>query len=274
VDADGQQVFTPTYDVQCLKSDAKMLIALLAETYGNDSSSFVFHKTRHTNPTEYHGAICNQHKYLASKRVIPIQGISMELMSTLHLDLLEITGIQDIHVHKQTHSHGRWSIMTTVEYFQSATQQVKEMLSLLDDYADNHMDDSNFPPRGLAFKNRRSIPRVLNTTILHQAPSKNQFQPPLPPTVLSSAPSTLSHNQNRPSSNLPHNFRISHWDPPPGTPSIPFDPTATSPMPLLHYPSDNSYLRRHLAELADQVQLLLVQMEQIRRVVAGGLQDH
>jgi hypothetical protein len=101
-DDDGQKVSTQSYDVQCWKSDAKVLIDLIEQTYGTDSSSFVFYKRRHTDLLAYQCAILQQKEYLSIKRIIPIQGVSTDLMSTLRNDLLDIEGIFEILEHRQT----------------------------------------------------------------------------------------------------------------------------------------------------------------------------
>jgi hypothetical protein len=292
-------VVAASYDLQCNRQDAKQLITLLSDTYGNDSSQFVFYKMRHDNPTMFLQSIQKQQQYMANKRVIPIQGISPDIMSTLQFDLLAIDGISDVLEHKLTHVSGRWSLMTTKESFFLAKSLVKSVLSTLTHFDD---EDLHLPPCGLAFKNqtnsphsKQKSPKILPSTKPTQhfnfPPTKsdtpNPYSNPKPSSKSVSSfrpkpPPPTKYSRNLPSCPLSHDFKVSHWQTTyqssiqfrPSTKQPPSNTTSTSsshPNAVVTASDinaislENTYLRRQLAQLSIQVQQLSKQLSQISR---------
>ena len=152
---DNNCTSTKSYDLQCHRKDAKDLIDLLQATYRNNPF-FVFHKLRHRNQDAYKSTICKQNAFLSRIKVIPIQGISPDLMFYLHRELEQVEGILDICHHKLTNSAGRWSVITTADNFQTLSNYLQANLPT---WAAHHaqtynIDLSELPPVGTAYKNR------------------------------------------------------------------------------------------------------------------------
>jgi hypothetical protein len=231
------------------------------------------------------------------KRVIPIQGVSIDAMSILRYDLLDIPGILEILEHKQTHTHGRWSIMTTKDIFRMAIKQVNNLLHF-SEYSDNV--DIDFPPSSLAFNTRQKFP--VHTPHRSQSnhatsPNLQPSQHPTPPILLSppsSSPSNPFHHNVLKSRYFTHDFRISHWENPhissstflpKPTPTVAQSSPSTSPLgsslpatkldvfnkptPMKAFHPDHRHLHQKLAQLSEQVQSLLAQMDEIRQALAG-----
>jgi hypothetical protein len=152
---------TQSYNLQCRRVDANDLIRLLQATFHNDHLMFAFHKLRHDNPAAYKEAIDTQNEFLTNRRAIPIHGITEELMSSIEDDLYELDGIHSIQRHKYTTTTGRWNVMTNIDHFRSLIPQIKQLLPKLAlIYGDESMQDSYFPPIGLAF-NKQARKMVL-----------------------------------------------------------------------------------------------------------------
>jgi hypothetical protein len=299
VDNNDRRVFSPSYDLQCCQSDAKQLIDMLETTYGNDGSQFVFYRMRHDNPTAYLGAIQRQQQYLVNKRVIPIQGVSTDMMSTLYYDLLEIEGICEILEHKQTHTQGRWSLMTTIEHFSTAKILVKNVLSQLTNF---EADLLHLPPCRLAFKTSACSHRFHQKANQHHSSSKKKWSSN--PRSIPLNPDSLGNSKPLPKNSFSQHllsppapeFKISHWDSQ-HNPSIHFRPSNNTSIPsiistfppnscatnshatynkvaaennnttLTLVQQENAFLHRRLAELSAQVNLLLVQINQLQQSV-------
>jgi hypothetical protein len=154
ITADKNRIATKSYDFQCRQKDAKELIQLLQTTY-QANPSFIFHKLRHKNLPAYTNAIRKQNSLLANSRVVPIQGVNEDQMFSLENELLQVDGIKEILRHKETHSRGRWSIMTTEAFFKPIVAELSAHLpDWVQFYATEFPSDEDFPAPGLAFKNQ------------------------------------------------------------------------------------------------------------------------
>ena len=148
------RISTKSYDLQCRQKDAKDLIKLLHATYGNNPK-FVFHRLRHVNEKIYMNAIRMQNNYLSKSRVVPIRGVTEEIMFALDNDLLQIEGVYGIHKHRETETKGRWSIMTNEVNFKNVVDQFRAHLKhWVLFYATEFPPPENFPAPALAFKNQ------------------------------------------------------------------------------------------------------------------------
>ena len=147
---------TKTYDIQCQQKDAAELMSLLEKTFiSNQSISFVLHKIRHKEPLLYRNAIRQQNSFLNKFRVIPIQGISREIMFRLEAELLRIPGVNQVHKHKLTPQTGRYSVTTTTEHFKKVKDIIRtDLNSRVAHYANEFPLDGTLGPVGLAFKNQ------------------------------------------------------------------------------------------------------------------------
>ena len=103
------------------------MIHLLQMAY-KDVGHFMFYKVRHVDKQIFRSAIRKQNAYLAKSRVIPIQGISEEVMFSLENDLIQIDGITEGLRHKATTTTGRWSILTTESQFKPIIEILKHNL--------------------------------------------------------------------------------------------------------------------------------------------------
>ena len=72
-----------------------------------DNPTFIFHKLRHHDFHAYQNAIRRQSTYLANEQVVPLEGISSDLIFYLALHLEELAGVHDIQAHKLTTTQGR-----------------------------------------------------------------------------------------------------------------------------------------------------------------------
>jgi hypothetical protein len=213
---EGNRIATKSYDLQVRQQDAKDMVNLLRQAYENDPR-FIFHKMRHQNIVTYTNAIRKQNAFLSHSRVVPIQGITEDMMFALELELKQVDGITDVLRHKDTLRSGRWNILTTDDIFRSVTQTVDK---LLQDWVPTHqseylMDDS-FPPFGLAFRNNqqdsdseRSFQTYMSScSILYcDSPSDNKFDNPPAATIPTSqawggVPKVLDATVSTPSSGI------------------------------------------------------------------------
>ena len=86
-------------------------LLLLQNTY-KSNPHFMFHKTRHTNLYAYKNDIHKQNSYLATSHVVPIQGISNDLMFFLDHEIFTIQDVIEILPHKEAQEKSCFSIMT------------------------------------------------------------------------------------------------------------------------------------------------------------------
>ena len=116
----------------------------------------MLYKVRHLNAQVFRSAIRKQNAYLSQSRVIPIQGISEEIMFSLENDLLQIEGVTEVLRHRATGTQGRWSILTTEAYFKTVTEIIKrDLVTSIEMYATQHPPPDSFPPPSLAFKGQQ-----------------------------------------------------------------------------------------------------------------------
>ena len=152
---------TRSYDFQCQRKDAKNLVDLLKQTY-KDSQKFVFHKLRHENISSYKKAISRQNQYLECSRVIPISGVTNEMMIYFHDDLAKLDGLVAIHRSYKTEFNGRWNLMTTKHNFKKLIPKIKKMLNvLIDTYVTSDIINPLFPSIGISFNQSSTRSRKL-----------------------------------------------------------------------------------------------------------------
>ena len=126
INNDRTQIVTKAHSLQCHQHDVKDLIKLLQNTYKSDPC-FVFHKTRHTSLHACKNDICKQNLDLAMSHVVPIQGISNDLMFFLDHKSFTIQAVVKI---KASEEKGHFSIMTHETHFQHATSTLCNDLSM------------------------------------------------------------------------------------------------------------------------------------------------
>lgn len=131
------------------------MIKLLKQAF-KDDPYFIFHRIRHENHTIYRNAMRAQNDYLANSRVIPITGIHPNVIFYLDQQLLQIPGVTQVLKPRQTLMEGRYSVMTTKQYFQTGTEIVKDNLhKWIDEIIKSraiHVP-SDFKSPSLAFRN-------------------------------------------------------------------------------------------------------------------------
>ncbi len=108
------------------------------------------YRLRNRNVDRFKQALLDQTTFLAETWVIPIEGVSLELMDHCKSDIMEIDGIDAILHHKRTQSHGRWNLLTDRHHFKQATKSVHQILPYLFEDYDNlvNLDPSSFPRLG------------------------------------------------------------------------------------------------------------------------------
>ena len=154
VDDDGYRFATKTFDLQCRQQDAKELIELLSTTY-RDNPRFVFHRVRHSQPDTYRRAILKQNAYLKKSRIVPIEGLSSDMLwYGMRERINSIPGVHRVTKHRMTGEKGRWSIHTDMLHFSQVVTAVKGNLTRWADEvseANTIQTGYSFLPR-LAFK--------------------------------------------------------------------------------------------------------------------------
>lgn len=102
----------------------------------------------------YTNAIRHQNSFLSKCRVVPITGISSDLMFYLELHLLCMTGVTEVLTHKNTINSGRYNVMTNDTHFQEATSTLRNTLTTLvqDIVKTQTLPQSTFGPPALAFR--------------------------------------------------------------------------------------------------------------------------
>jgi hypothetical protein len=164
------KISTKAYDLQCESKDAKVLIDLVKVTYKSDPI-FIFHKMRHTHNKEYRRAILFQNQFLADNRIVPITGVSMDMMFYAREKLIwardplaeetdgaetnvGIEGVLQILEHKATNTEGRWSVVTTKKYFTFVKEYLDAHLAqIVEDIIRFHNCEQIHKKVGLGFKN-------------------------------------------------------------------------------------------------------------------------
>ena len=117
----------------------------------------MFHKLRHHDPVAYKEAIRHQNDFLPYSRVIPLEGVTEELMYYLEDDLANLDGIYAIHRNKNTSITGRWNLMTTTDSFHTLVAQLQKYLpAMVDKYVTDDMIPPSFCQIGLSFKKPKS----------------------------------------------------------------------------------------------------------------------
>ncbi len=143
---------TRAYSVECRRRDAQDLLQQLYKFNARAKCEFqvVFYRLRHHKADRFKQAVIDQTTFLEDTRVIPIEGVSLELMEYCKSDIMEIDGIDAILHHKRTHSHGRWNLLTDRHHFKQATKSVHQILPYLFEDYDNlvNLDPSSFPRLG------------------------------------------------------------------------------------------------------------------------------
>jgi hypothetical protein len=180
------RISTKSYDLQVRQTDAKEMIRLLREAYAADPT-FIFHKVRHKNIVTYCNAIRKQNAFLRDSRIVPIHGISEDLMFAFDLELKQVPGVQDVFRHKTTATTGRWNILTTEQEFKKVTDSVTLLLKTwIPEHAHEYLSDDSFPAPGLAFRNQQ-----------YESDSDHSFQ------TYMSACSSLYHHEDMTSPDEP-----------------------------------------------------------------------
>lgn len=104
-DKPGQRLTSKSYNMETRQRDAKVMITLLKQTFLNNPT-FMFHWMQHTLPQVYSNTIWVQNKYLSNTHVIPIAGVTCELMFYLSSELLQIEGVTHVLEHSKTDTEG------------------------------------------------------------------------------------------------------------------------------------------------------------------------
>jgi hypothetical protein len=154
MNSNNTRVSTKSYDLQVRQRDAKLMVELLRQTY-QSNPTFVFHRLRHKNPQAYRNAIRHQNSFLSQSRIIPIQGITADMMFSFDLELRKLPGVHDVLRHKNTDTEGRWNLLTTETSFKSTSTAVDILIGQwMNGQGRDFLIDDSYPTPGLAFKNR------------------------------------------------------------------------------------------------------------------------
>lgn len=149
------RVSTKAFGLEVRQKDAKDMVKLLLQTF-TDDGGFIFHKLRHENLQAYITAIRRQNSYLSNSRVVPIQGIPKDMMFALENDLLQVDGIREVLLHKETVNKGRYNLLTTQQHFTQVTEFIRAHLTdWVSRYSQETPLDPDHPPVGLAFRHQR-----------------------------------------------------------------------------------------------------------------------
>ena len=155
---DGTRISTKSYDIQCRQQDAKEMLELLKTTY-KDDPSFIFHRLRHDSLKLYINAIRKQNAYLSQSRVVPVHGITEDVMFYLENEILQINGVIAVLKHKDTLKSGRWNVSTNENNFKSVSSELNKGIysETCKCHKENELEiNQNFPQPGLAFRNKQS----------------------------------------------------------------------------------------------------------------------
>ncbi len=180
VATDGIKFKTRAYTIECRRKDAKNLIPQLHafNELTNKLNKVVFYKLRHENPIAFKEAILEQAKFLRDTRVIPIEGVSLDLMAQYKDDIEALDGIDEVLFHKDMETKGRWNLLTDYSRFRSAIQTVEEFLPTLTEAFLEIDVDSSLPFPGLSFRKHKTPTSTIPfaTEIHPSGPFKNEPQ--------------------------------------------------------------------------------------------------
>ena len=139
------------YGLQCCQDDAKTLIKILKETY-KKNPVFLFHRLRHQDEASkeiYRSALIHQNAYLKEHQVVPVVGLTDDIMFYLREKIMAIVGVTDVSKHRDTAKTGRFNVHTTRNHMNSVTKALRgsigEMVqTALTEYSDLRLP-SKFP---------------------------------------------------------------------------------------------------------------------------------
>ena len=153
---DNRRLSTKAYNLEVPQDNAKAMIKMLKTTFAKDPY-FVFHRMRHEARDTYADAIRTQNDFLSNTRVVPIVGVTPEIMFYLSNTLTQLSGIQMILKHKLTNTKGRYSVITTTDNFNDVPNILKQHLHQWVKYIksiNSLRTPDNFPSPTVAFCNR------------------------------------------------------------------------------------------------------------------------
>jgi hypothetical protein len=103
----------------------------------------------------YFDAIRKQNAYLSSIRIVPLQGISEDVMFYMSSHIEQTRGVKAILHHRSTADQGRWSVVVSHSQFDQIRNEFKANLAKwVQQVCTTHTVsiDASFPAPGLAFK--------------------------------------------------------------------------------------------------------------------------
>ena len=103
------------------------MFKLLKTTFSKDPY-FAFHRMQHEACKTYDDAIRTQNDYLSTTRVVPIIGVSSNVMFYLSNTLTKLEGVNQVLQYKLTATKGRYSVMTNIKHFDNTTKILQKHL--------------------------------------------------------------------------------------------------------------------------------------------------
>jgi hypothetical protein len=129
---DDHYLWTKSYNLQVERKNAKTMIRIIKQAYAV-SKDFIFYRMRHEVPATFKAAIKAQNQFLNQARIVPIQGISRDMMWAMESELLALTGVKEVLPHRKTTSDGRWNLLTHTKSFPGVIRYLDASLPLLYD---------------------------------------------------------------------------------------------------------------------------------------------
>jgi hypothetical protein len=117
----GRRIPTKAYTAVCLRHHASAIDDLLKRIY-NKTCHYVKFCLLHKNKQAYYQALTAQNNYLSTIRMIPIIGISTQMMQSLDECFWMIHGVTDVVRSYTTETNRRWNILTDKKNFHQVLQ--------------------------------------------------------------------------------------------------------------------------------------------------------
>ena len=149
---------TYAYAVQCPRKDAKLVDAMMKNTFRNEGQMYVKLKMKKTSPASYSNAMTMQNRYLSHVRTITVVGITRSTMKFLKQNLLKNDEVNYVAATNKTDSIGRWDIITMENCQETLQGWIEETLNkLLEECPEESFHDrpEEFPEPGIQSRNAR-----------------------------------------------------------------------------------------------------------------------
>ncbi len=123
----GEKINAQAYSIQVESINAAKMDKALKRIYKNDTK-YVQYKMKNKMHEAYARAIYEQARFVKSINIVPMYGITEEMIFYLQSHLLEIDGVEEYLPTKATESKGRWNLIVLRKHVNEVRKLLSEKL--------------------------------------------------------------------------------------------------------------------------------------------------